>query len=128
MKMAKPSREGQEQAAVIEWSLLYPELRWLHSSLNGAFLAGNNRVERAKRWGILKKQGAKTGVHDLFLPVVRQPYHGLYIEMKNPETRSGLSSDQIDFRDHCEEQGYKMVTCWTAGEAICAIQRYMGWQ
>ena len=122
------SREGQEQAAVIEWSLLYPELKWLYAIPNGAFLAGKNKAERAKRWNFLKKTGAKKGVHDLCLPVVKPPYHGMYIEMKNPETRSGLTPDQIDFRDHCEEQGYKMVTCWTAGEAICAIQSYMGWK
>ena len=116
----KTNREELEQRAVIQWSELYQELRWLHHIPNGGH---RHKVTAAK----LKAMGVKSGVLDLFLPVVRLPYHGLYIEMKNPETKSKLSKTQIEFSEHCEYQGYKVVTCWTAGEAIGAIKTYMGW-
>jgi hypothetical protein len=114
--------EEAEQCAVIEWSLRYDKLRWLHSSLNGAYLHGT-KEQRARQWKKLEKQGAKSGVLDLFLPVVMPPYHGLYIEMKYGKNK--LTDKQAEFRDHCESQGYKVVICYTSAEAINAIKNYM---
>lgn len=116
--------EAGEQKAVIEWSLMYDKLKWLHAIPNGAFLAGDKK-RRAAQMAKLKSQGLKVGVLDLFLPVVMPPYHGLYIEMKRPDGKGKLTQEQKDFRDHCEMQGYKVLKCDTAGEAICGIQTYM---
>jgi hypothetical protein len=114
------TREEQEQAALIEWSLLYNELRWLHHIPNGK--------KRSKAVaGQLKAMGVKRGIADLFLPVPQVPYHGLYIEMKNPETRSGQTKEQKEYQAHCELTGYKYVVARGAGEGISAIQEYMGW-
>lgn len=113
------TREEQEQAAVIEWSLLYDSLKWLHHIPNGK--------KRSKGVaGQLKAMGVKRGIHDLFLPVVKAPYHGLYIEMKNPDGTGGMTPEQKEYSEHCESQGYKWAECRNAGEAIDVIQTYMG--
>lgn len=108
--------EELEQCAVIQWSLMYDKLEWLHAIPNGGL---RNKKVASK----LKKSGVKAGVHDLFLPVVKPPYHGMYIEMKYGDNK--LTKKQIEFKEHCESQGYKSVTCYTAGEAIREIQDYM---
>ena len=47
---------------------------------------------------------------DLFLPVARGPYHGLYIEMKR-QRGGGLSEDQKAWRDKLTAQGYSVRMC-----------------
>jgi hypothetical protein len=114
------TREEQEQAAVVEWSLLYNELRWLHHIPNGK--------KRSKGVaGQLKAMGVKAGVADLFLPIAKPPYHGLYIEMKNPFTRSTQTEGQKEFQVDVELQGYRYVVARGAGEGISAIKEYLGW-
>lgn len=71
--------EFEEQSALIEWADLaahkYPELRWLHSINNGAYVSIGVAVK-------LKKAGTRRGIPDLMLPVARCGFHGLYVEMK----------------------------------------------
>ena len=73
------SREAQEQAVVISWCEMqknkYPELSMIYHCPNGGY---RNKIEAAN----LKRQGVKSGVPDLFLPVPRKNKHGLFIEMK----------------------------------------------
>ena len=113
--------ESIQQAQVIEWSRWayktgkYPLLNMLHCSLNGVKLSGT----QAK---IAKGQGMLSGVPDLFLPVPRQSFHGLYIEMKSEKGR--LTENQQWFLTNAESVGYKTVVCYNAKEAIAAIQAY----
>lgn len=115
--------EDQEQKLVITWSLFFKELKWLHAVPNGAFLAGN-KVQRAKQMQRLKSQGLKTGVADLFLPVARQGYHGMYIEMKRKKG-GVVSADQKEFLDDMLAEGYRCVVANGADEAIAYIKDYM---
>lgn len=91
--------EHSEQSMVIMWAQrhegIYPELKWLHSSLNGIFIPGPRPVV----WRIIahmKQEGMKKGVADLCLPVARRGYHGLYIEMKRDEN-SEIKPEQLEF-------------------------------
>ena len=74
----QPTEEA-EQTAVIEWATImekqFPELALLHHCPNGE---ARNPIIGAK----LKRMGVKAGVPDLFLPVPRGGFHGLWIEMK----------------------------------------------
>ena len=85
--------EAQHQANVIKWTQQpairrqWPELALLHHIPNG----GTRDPIEAKH---LKQQGVKSGVPDLFLPVPRGKYHGLYIEMK---TEHGHTSDSQEW-------------------------------
>lgn len=115
--------ESAHQAQVVEWSrwafkanpVRYPHLEMLHCSLNGVKLSGT----QAK---IAKGQGMLSGVPDLFLPVPKNGYHGLFIEMKSEKGR--VTENQHWFLTNAESLGYKIAVCYSAKEAISAIQAY----
>lgn len=125
--LVKPSRtkkrnaqpEAIEQERVIKWARdnenNYPFLWLLHSSLNGVKLS-KNQAGRAKTQGML------SGVPDLFLPVPKNGFHGLYIEMKSEKGR--VTENQHWFLTNAESLGYKIAVCYSAKEAISAIQAY----
>jgi len=115
--------ESIHQKALFNWASNYPALKWMHSSINGAFLAGN-KAQRAKRMAVLKSQGAKSGVWDVFLPVAKNGYHGLYIEMKYG--RNKLTEKQESFGEFVHSEGYLTHTCYSWLEAKDVISDYMG--
>ncbi len=115
--------EADDQAALFQWAAYYPQLKWMHSSLNGAFLHGT-KLQRAKQWGKLKKQGAKKGILDIFLPMVTAEYPGLYVEMKRRDGSGSLTDEQAKFKQYAEQQGYKVVVCEGTAAAIHAITDY----
>ncbi len=83
-----------------EWQ--YPELALLFAIPNG----GYRRIETASR---LKAEGVKAGVPDLFLPVARSPWNGLFIEMK---TKKGvLTGPQRYWQRALKEQMYRHEVC-----------------
>ena len=70
-----------------------------------------------------KKQGVKSGVSDIFLPLPRGGYHGLFIELKvgkNKPTRN-----QLDFLSDMEKEGYQCKVCYGSDEAIANILNYI---
>lgn len=112
--------EGQEQARIIEWAEWmtprFPELALLFHIPNGG--------ARDKRTGaILKREGVKAGVPDLFLPVPRGDKHGLFIELK--AGRGKPSEKQLWWIDKLNDQGYMALVCWGADEAIDTIMAYL---
>ena len=113
--------EEQEQAAIFQWAALmqgqYPELRLLHHIPNG----GQRNKATAAR---LKAQGVKPGVPDIFLPVSRRGYHGLYIELKRKKGGQ-LSEHQKEWLDALFSEGYLAVRCDGADEAIGIIADYL---
>ena len=115
--------ESAYQTQVVEWSrwafkanpVRYPHLDMLHCSLNGVKLSGT----QAK---IAKGQGMLSGVPDLFLSVPKNGFHGLFIEMKSEKGR--VTENQHWFLTNADSLGYKTVICYSAKEAISAIQAY----
>ena len=71
----------------------------------------------------MKAEGLKAGVPDLCLPVARQGYHGLYIEMKYG--RNKPTAKQKWWLEKLAEQGYKTIVCWGADEAIAVLEDYL---
>ena len=126
-EMIKPSRtkkrnaqpEAAEQEKVIKWARdnekKYPFLWMLHSSLNGL-----KRTKAAQ--GKAKASGMLSGVPDLFLPVPRGSFFGLYIEMKSAKGR--VSVEQSRYLKCAAENGYSVVVCYSANEAIKRIEDY----
>jgi len=113
----RQERELAEQTSLFEFrdrfKRQYPELTWLHSSLNGV------RLTHAQA-GKAKASGMTAGVWDVFLPVPRPISFetwtttllpagsiapGLYIEMK--AGRNGLTEHQEAYRAALEPQGYR---------------------
>jgi hypothetical protein len=118
-RVQKVSEHG-EQVAVIQWAQLqsgrWPQLRWLHAIPNGGHRGGATGAR-------LKAEGVKPGVPDLFLPVPRGGYSGLYIEMKVKPNKPTLA--QAEWIDAMNEFGYSAWICYSADEAIAAITDYM---
>lgn len=126
--LVKPSRTKQrnaqpeaiEQEKVIKWARdnenNYPFLWLLHSSLNGVKLS-KNQAGRAKTQGML------SGVPDLFLPVPKNGFHGLYIEMKSEKGRVSVSQNR--FLSVTNELGYQSIVCYSSEDAIEKINEYL---
>ena len=126
-EMIKPSRtkkrnaqpEAAEQENVIKWARdnekNYPFLWMLHSSLNGVRLS-KMQAGKAKASGML------SGVPDLFLPVPRGCFFGLYIEMKSAKGR--IMPSQSRYLKTVSDFGYSAVVCYSANEAIKTIENY----
>ena len=71
----------------------------------------------------MKREGALAGVSDVFLPVARGGYHGLYIELKVKGGR--LSQSQKWWIDEMTKQEYLAVACYGWLEAKVVIERYL---
>lgn len=97
--------ETEEQQALFEWAKLnersIPEL-----SLMFAIPNGGKRYRKTAC--TLKAEGVKPGVSDIFLPVARCGFHGMFIEMKRK--RGGkLSDEQRYFIATVTQQGYLAI-------------------
>jgi len=120
--------EHDEQVTVISWAKMnefqLPELALLHAIPNGMYVVGG--VKRRK--GVIDKmkaEGMKPGVLDLFWPVARGTWHGLYIEMKRRDkSLSKVSDEQKWWIKKLHEQGYYVSVCWGADEAILTLTEY----
>lgn len=112
--------EASEQITLIRWCELqkgkYPELGLIFHVPNGGT---RNKFEAAN----LKKQGVKAGVPDLFLPVVRGKYHGLFIELKYGKNKA--TEKQKEWIEKLNKQGYYAVVCTGFEEAKKVIQEYI---
>jgi hypothetical protein len=123
----KQPTEHDEQAALITWarlqSFLYPGLDLLHAIPNGFQLPGNVPTwKRAQIVNHMKDEGLLPGIPDLFLPVARKGWHGLYLEMKS---RTGtVRPEQVALLDRLHEQGYLATVCRSFEEAKEAIEEY----
>lgn len=113
--------EEQEQEAVMEWAMLmekqYPELALLFHIANG----GDRHPAVAAK---LKKQGVKPGVPDLFLPVARGGFHGLWVEMKR-QKGGRLSDEQKAWIDALTAEKYLAVRADGAEAACDVIYKYL---
>lgn len=112
--------EAEEQEALMRWaewqSGSKPELKLLFHIPNGG---SRNKAEAAR----LKAQGVKAGVPDLFLPVPRGPYHGLWIEMK--VGRNKPTKAQTEWITKLEAQGYACEVCYGWQKASIVIRSYL---
>ena len=124
--------EHDQQAAVIQWAnaqaCSVPELRLLFAIPNGggrgkSFITKSGHKYPPLEAVKLKKEGVRPGVPDLCLPVARNGYNALYIEMK--DTHAKLSTDQISWKAALCQQGNYVVTCWSATEAIQELKNYL---
>lgn len=112
--------EATEQEMVIQWcgwqEGKHPELKWIYHIPNGG---SRNALEAAN----LKRQGVKAGVPDLCLPVPKNGFHGLYIEMKHGKNKT--TEKQEAWLQALREQGYYAAVCYGAQEAQDLIAGYL---
>lgn len=115
--------EDQEQAWLFQWARrsekAIPELARLFAIPNGG--------HRSKRTAaLLKLTGVKRGVPDIFLPLPRNGYHGLWIELKSMSKSARASKEQQEWIEYLEAQGYRAVVCHGFESARDTILDYLG--
>ena len=114
--------ESQSQQALIKWwafawrQYKLPCEELLFSIPNG----GARSVITAT---IMKREGTRRGIPDLFLAVPRAQFHGLFIEMKAQEGR--LSPEQKVIHPILSKQGYGLFVAHSTQEAINLIDAYL---
>lgn len=100
--------ESQEQRALFGWADImvatgkYPELKLLFHIPNGGY---RSKTTAAR----LKREGVKAGVPDLFLPVPRGTFHGLWIELKAGNNQA--TDLQREWLNNLDDQGYYAACC-----------------
>lgn len=113
--------ENQEQAMLFEWANLhehkYPELKLMFHIANGGLRDGRTAVT-------LQRTGVKPGVPDVCLPVPRNGFGSLYIELKR---RKGgvVSVNQKTWLNALKTAGNRAVICKGWEEARDEIIKYL---
>lgn len=100
----------------------YPELRWLFAIPNGGYRSKSEA-------GRLKAAGVKAGVPDLCLPIKRDIYSGLWIELKLPATdkkkATETSPEQDKWIEHLQSQGFGAMICYGYQHAYQMLIEYL---
>ena len=116
----KRELEAGEQAALFDWAAIQagnmPELRLLFHVPNGGL---RSKSEAAR----MKHEGVKAGVPDLFLPVARGTWHGLFIEMKAAGGRP--TAEQKAWIADLKAQGYRAEVCVGWEAAADLLKKYL---
>jgi hypothetical protein len=107
--------ERDEQIALFQWAG-YKGIDLLFHIPNGG---SRNTIEAVN----LKRQGVKAGVPDIFLPIARKGFHGLFIELKAGKGK--ITEKQGEWLKRLTEQGYFAVVCvgWDAAREV--IEGYL---
>lgn len=109
------SQESVEQTHLIRWTEYiagkHPDVRLIFHIPNGG---SRNKIEAYH----LKEQGVKAGVPDLFLPVARGGYFGLFIEMKVGKNKT--TALQKEWIENLKNQNYRCEVCygWEAASEV----------
>jgi len=106
--------EHEIQAAFVQWLRL--KKIW-HFAVPNALKVGG-----VKLMAYLKAEGLTAGVPDLIIPYRTKEYGSLAIEMKR---RGGTVKDnQKEWHEFLRGQGYRVVVCYSADEAIAETIHY----
>lgn len=113
------SSENQEQKALFDWATISGI-----KELGLMFAIPNGGRRDARTGAILKKTGVKAGVPDIFLPIMKNKYGGMFIEMKR-QKGGQTSKAQKKYIEELKAQGYMTVVCKGWVEARDAILEYL---
>lgn len=96
------------------------------------FHIANERKTSRIRGGILKRMGVTAGVSDLFIPVLRRAYGGMFVELKRekftakgPKRVGEPSKEQLEFLVDMHRRGYAVAVAWNIDEFMNHVDRYM---
>ena len=116
--------EHSEQAALIRRAFDRAALDPAAADLGLLFAIPNGGDRHPAVAAKLQAEGVQPGVPDLFLPVARHGYHGLFLEMKR--TKGGVVSVyQADWHAELRAQGYQVDVCTGMGVAWEILCTYL---
>jgi hypothetical protein len=114
--------ESKIQQRCVEW-FRYSFPRTVIASFPNGVYIGGTPVQRAKRWNILKAEGAMPGIPDLMICMPCMKYHALFIEMKTEKGK--LSENQKIVHAMLINEGYAVKVCRSFEEFTITIKKYM---
>ncbi len=109
--------EHENQKLVVAFCNKHPELSVIYANPNGGLRDMGTAIK-------LKAEGVKKGIPDLFLPLAKNGYHGLFIEMKIEGGRA--SKEQKEWIEKLNANGYRAVICVGYKTAIEELKNYAG--
>ena len=122
----KPKKSEHDiQKVCVEWfRLKYPKY------LIYAIPNGGKREKKVNSKGVaysgeanrLKAEGVLAGVPDLHIPVAKQGFHGLYIEMKSCKKKP--DPNQITVMEKLTNEGFRCEVCWSLDDFIKMVDNY----
>ncbi|MBC2593754.1 VRR-NUC domain-containing protein [Ruficoccus amylovorans] len=121
--MNRRNEEHRLQVALFKWAK-YASAR--HPGLKLMFAIPNGGARDAITGAMLKAEGVKAGVPDIFLPLSAGGFHGLFIELKT--ARGHPTPEQREWLMRLRHRGYATVLCRGLDEALDTITRYLGGQ
>lgn len=107
-------RESIEQRKLIEYCN-YRKIK-IFAIPNG----GKRNIREAH---FLRLEGCSAGVPDLFVPIPKGEYHGLFIEMKYGKNKP--TEHQTKWLNYLNSVGYLAVVCYGCENAIKTIEKYL---
>jgi hypothetical protein len=121
-KMKDCPYESEEQQILFAWAkdntYRFPDLEWMFHVPNG----GKRDGREAKRF---EAEGVKSGVPDIILPVARNGYHSLAIELKR-QKHGRTEPEQKAWNEYLNGQRWKALVCYGAYDAKCVLEQYLG--
>ena len=120
--IAKAGTEAAHQTALFCWAAL-PEIKLKYPELELLFHIPNGGTRNKAEAGALKAQGVKSGVPDLFLPVPKGCYAGLWIELKVGKNKP--SDNQDRWIANLTKQGYAVSVAYSWIEATEHLIYYL---
>ena len=121
MKLATYT-EHKEQVALMQWWRLQCKRYGVAEHL--LFAIPNGGARNVVTGAILKAEGVRPGVPDLFLAVSRGPFYGMFIEMKRVHNGRLFESQRL-FSIDLTRQGYENHVCYGWIQAKECIEEYM---
>ena len=121
--MSRRNEEHQLQVALFKWAKYASA--W-HPGLKLMFAIPNGGARDAITGAMLKAEGVKAGVPDIFLPLSAGGFHGLFIELKT--ARGHPTPEQREWLMRLRHRGYAAVLCRGLDAAIDTITRYVAGQ
>ena len=114
-------KEGEEQARLFSWAAMHT---WEHPELALLFHIPNGGKRGKAEAARFQAEGVKPGVPDLFLPVPRSGFHGLFIELKR-QAGGRASKEQNVWIKTLVDQGYRAFVAKGWEEAAREILLYL---
>ena len=123
--MRRNNEEHKIQAAFFEWA---KNMAHVYKCLEHCLFAIPNGGARTAITGaMLKSEGVKSGIPDVFLavPDIKSIpwYHGLFIEFKSQKGK--LSDNQNVVISQLQLRGYRVEICRSTQEAIDIVEEYL---
>ena len=115
-KVIVKTSEHDMQVACVNWfRLKYPKYL-IYAIPNGS---QRNIIVATK----LKAEGVTSGIPDLHIPIAKNGYHGLYIEMKTGKNKP--TENQLTIMDKLRNEGHKCVVCYSLDEFMKEVKTYL---